>query len=159
MIVIKDIVGYEKEYAVTEDGKIWSHKSKKFLNPGKHRNGYLQVALWQNNKPKYYFIHRLVAEAFIPNPNNLPQVNHKDENKTNNNVWNLEWCNRKYNMNYGTMRERSAHNHGKPVRCIETGVVYYSIKDAEKQNGITHVFDSCKNPKRTAGGYHWEYVK
>ena len=63
MIVIKDIVGYEKEYAVTKDGKIWSHKSKKFLNPGNHRNGYLQVALWKNNKPKYYFVHRLVAEA------------------------------------------------------------------------------------------------
>lgn len=157
---MKDITGYEHEYAITEDGKVWSYKTKKFLSPGKHRNGYLQVALWKNNKPKYYFIHRLVAEAFISNPNNLPQVNHKDEDKTNNNVLNLEWCDRKYNMNYGTMRERGSHNHGKQVMCIETEVVYWCAAEAERQTGVwaTHIGNACKDPKRTAGGCHWKYV-
>ena len=157
---MKDIVGYENQYAITEDGKVWSYKTKKFLSPGKHRNGYLQVALWTNNKPKYYFIHRLVAEAFISNPNNLPQVNHKDEDKTNNNVWNLEWCDRRYNMNYGTMRERSSRKIAKEIRCVETNMTYWSAKEAERQTGIwaTHIREACKNPKKTAGGYHWEDI-
>ena len=157
---MKDIVGYEQEYAVTEDGRIWSYKTKRFLSPGKHKGGYLQVALWKNNKPKYYFIHRLVAEAFIPNPDNLQQVNHKDENKTNNNVWNLEWRTRKYNMNYGTMRERGARKIGKAVQCIETGITYWCANEAERQTGIwaTHIRESCRNNNRTAGGYHWQNV-
>lgn len=158
--MLKDIIGYEHEYAVTENGKIWSYKTNKFLNPGKHKCGYLQIALWQHNKPKYYFVHRLVAEAFIPNPNNLPQVNHKDEDKTNNNVCNLEWCDRKYNMNYGTMRERSTHNKAKEIRCVETNVIYWCAKEAERQTGIwaTHICEACKNHNKTAGGYHWENV-
>lgn len=157
---MKDIVGYENQYAITEDGKVWSYKTKKFLSPGKHRNGYLQVALWTNNKPKYYFIHRLVAEAFISNPNNLPQVNYKDEDKTNNNVWNLEWCDRQYNMNYGTMRERSSRKKAKEVRCVETNMTYWCAKEAERQTGIwaTHILEACKNSKKTAGDHHWEYI-
>lgn len=157
---MKDIVGYEREYAVTEDGKVWSYKTKKFLKPGKHKGGYLQIALWHNNQPKYHFIHRLVAEAFIPNPNDLPQINHKDEDKTNNNVWNLEWCTRKYNMNYGTMRERGTRKIGKTVRCVETDVIYWCAAEAERQTGVwaTHIREACKNSKRTAGGYHWQDV-
>ena len=157
---MKDIIGYEGKYAITEGGNVWSYQSKRFLATSTHRNGYLKVSLWKDNKQKTFFIHRLVAEAFIPNPNNLPQVNHKDEDKTNNNVWNLEWCDRRYNMNYGTARERMAHKFGKEVRCVETGITYWSSKEAERQTGIwaTHIREACKNPKRTAGGYHWEDI-
>lgn len=157
---MKDIIGYEGKYAITEDGKVWSYQSKRFLATSTHRNGYLKVSLWKDNKQKTFFIHRLVAEAFIPNPNNLPQVNHKDEDKTNNNIWNLEWCDREYNMNYGTMRERSTRNKAKAVRCVETGIVYWCSAEAERQTGIwlSHICDACKNSKHTAGGYHWEYA-
>lgn len=158
--MVKDINGYEGQYAVTENGEVWSYKTKRFLKFGKHRNGYLQVALWTNNKPKYYFVHRLVAEAFIPNPNNFPQVNHKDENKTNNCVDNLEWCDRKYNCNYGTRGERCGKNFGQPVRCIETNTIYWSAKEAQRQTGIweTLIRRCCRQESKTVGGYHWEDV-
>lgn len=70
------------------------------------RNGYEMVCLCKNSRTKWFLIHRLVAEAFIPNPDNLPEVNHKDENKLNNFVDNLEWCDHNYNINYGTCRKR-----------------------------------------------------
>ena len=107
----KPIKNYENEYQVSNLGRIKSlerydkfnrHIIEKILIPRIHTGGYLRVGL---NKKDFY-IHRLVAEAFIPNPNDYPQVNHKDENSTNNNVSNLEWCTQKYNVNYGTLKER-----------------------------------------------------
>ena len=89
---MKDIIGYEGLYAVTSCGKVWSYKSKKFLKPGKRRDGYLHVSLYKGGEGKLYYIHRLVAEAYLPNPNGLQQVNHKDENRENNALQNLEWC-------------------------------------------------------------------
>ena len=80
----KEIEGYP-QYFITDDGKVWSEKSQKFL-AFKDVNGYDKVQLYHEGVRKYFFVHRLVAEAFIPNPNNLPYVNHKDENKGNNNV-------------------------------------------------------------------------
>lgn len=88
---MRDIPGYEGLYAATEDGRIWSYRRKKFLKPGKGKDGYLYVILCKDGKPKTYRIHRLVAETYLPNPLNLPQVNHLDEDKTNNALPNLEW--------------------------------------------------------------------
>ena len=99
---MKDIVGYEGLYAITSCGKVWSYRSKIFLKPQTDKDGYLIVGLHKEGQNKTCFIHRLVAEAYIPNPDNLPQVNHKDEVKTNNCLQNLEWCDPKYNTNYGT---------------------------------------------------------
>lgn len=90
------------------------------LKPLNNNNGYLKVCLSKNGKMKRYYVHRLVAEAFIPNPNNYPQVNHKDENKQNNCVWNLEFCNCSYNMNYGTARERTVEKCKGKKRSEET---------------------------------------
>lgn len=97
---------YDK-YFITIDGKIWSEKTHKFLSPFL-KNGYLAINLSIDNKYQSVYIHRLVAEAFIPNPDNLPCVNHKDENKLNNNIDNLEWCSVAYNNTWGTARQRAS---------------------------------------------------
>jgi hypothetical protein len=94
------IPGYEGRYSVTEDGKVWSHKTGKFLSPGVRKNGYRTVTL--NWNPRVYrAVHRLVAEAFVPNPLSLPMVNHKDGIKTNNHASNLEWCTSQHNHRHG----------------------------------------------------------
>ena len=112
--------------------------------------------LKKNKKRKAHLVHRLVAKAFIPNPDQLCEVNHKDENKLNNTVNNLEWCNSEYNCNYGMRNKKLS----KPVICIETGIVYPSILDAGKQTGInhTHLGDVARGKRKTAGGYHWKYI-
>ena len=103
---MQDIKGYEGIYAVTEDGQVWSYRRKKFLKPYDTGRGYKKVDLYLKGKREKRYIHRLVAEAFIPNPENKPQVNHKDENKDNNSVGNLEWMTSKENNNYGTAKQR-----------------------------------------------------
>lgn len=99
--IIKDF----EDYKVSNTGKVFSIKRNKMLKPYEKKN-YLGVYLYQNNTRKFMTIHRLVALAFIDNPNNYPQINHKDENTKNNCVENLEWCSAKYNCNYGTHREK-----------------------------------------------------
>lgn len=108
--MLEQIPGFDGKYKIDEDGNVYSIKNKKFLKQ-KISKGYAQVALYDDTGRKYYIgVHRLVAMTFIPNPENLPQVNHKDENKLNNNVGNLEWCGVKYNINYGTRTERATQS-------------------------------------------------
>ena len=95
---MKDVVGYEGLYAVTSCGKIWSYKYKKFLKPGVNRDGYLFVVLCKDGQNKLYKIHRLVAQAYLPNPENLPQVDHIDNDKTHNYVNNLQWITNRDNV-------------------------------------------------------------
>lgn len=102
----KSIKGYEDLYAVSNFGKVKSLKYGKILKPQNKGNGYLQVSLCRNGKRKTLLVHRLVAEAFIPNPYGLPEINHIDENKSNNCVENLEWSDAKYNTNYGSRTKR-----------------------------------------------------
>ena len=102
---MRDIKGFEGIYAITSCGKVWSYRSKKFIKPYEWK-GYLKVNLYLNGQVKKCRVHRLVAEAYIPNPEGKPQVNHLDENKTNNNVNNLEWATAKENSNYGTRTQR-----------------------------------------------------
>ena len=108
----KDISGYEGKYQVSNTGKVRSlnykrtRKSKVLKICTNKKDGYKRVMLFKNGKYKAYLVHRLVAQAFIPNPNNYPIINHKDENRSNNYYKNLEWCTYEYNNNYGGKNER-----------------------------------------------------
>ena len=107
---MRDIPNFEKLYAATEDGRIWSYRRKKFLTNCGEADNYQVVTLTVDGVHRTFYVHRLIAQAFLPNPNNLPQVNHIDENKSNNNVSNLEWCTAKYNCNFGTIQARRKYN-------------------------------------------------
>ena len=167
----KDVVGYEGLYQVSNMGRVKSfcqstkfHKQKEFiLKPSLINTGYEVVTLYSKEKRKKFQIHRLVATAFIPNPNNLPCVNHKDENKENNSVENLEWCDYVYNSNYGTGIERSKEKRlGNKfvVINLDTGEVYQTPKDASRATGIHNdsISKVCKGKSKTAGGYRWRYL-
>lgn len=101
-----DIIGYENKYQISNLGEVkalnYRNTGKEHIINKKDNKGYLEVALWKNGVRRMFSVHRLVAQAFIPNPQNLLQVNHKDENKYNNSVDNLEWCTQYYNNIYGT---------------------------------------------------------
>ena len=157
---MKDIKGYEGLYAITEDGQVWSYRRNKYLKQQQARN-YLSIELHKDNNRKNYFIHRLVAETYIPNPHNLPEVNHIDENKYNNCVDNLEWVSHKDNMNHGTQKERASTKCKKRIRCIETDTVYNSTKEAAEALDIKapNITACLKGRQKTSGKYHWEYVK
>ena len=102
----KNIIGYEGLYEVSNIGNVRNVRRNTLLKLSKNQ-GYIQVHLYKNGIRTGLKVHRLVAEAFIPNADNLPQVNHKDEDKTNNSVDNLEWCDHKYNVNYGHRTENA----------------------------------------------------
>lgn len=145
-------------YFISNRGDVWSaRQSGKWLKPHLTKHGYQTVGLRKNNIRIRTLIHRLVALAFIPNPNNLPQVNHKDECKTNNTTDNLEWCSADYNSNYGTRNSRIS----KPVVNLDTGERFESTLEVQRKLGIccSSITEVCKGNKKrhTAGGYHWAY--
>ena len=162
MEIFKNIKGYPG-YQISNMGRVWSKKRQIYLKNGKTTNGYCQVCLYAiNGKNKRELVHRLVALAFIPNLNNYPCVNHKDENKENNSASNLEWCDRSYNVNYGSRNEKAGKKIKKPIKCIETGIIYNSGVEAAKALGTTpdiiskvlHNKSRCK----TANGFHIEFA-
>lgn len=153
-------------YMVSNMGRVKSlrYGKEKILKGVKDRYGYLIIRLYKDRKGKNYFIHRLVAQAFIPNPNNLPQVNHKDEDKTNNIVANIEYCDSRYNNNYGTHNERMAKALSIPIlQFSKTGEFirrWESAKQAQRELGINHsnISECCKGKLKSAGGYKWGYA-
>lgn len=168
--VWKDIKDYEGLYQVSNLGRVKSlprkrvtptkgtyYSVEKILKPGITDRGYQQVALCKDSKLKRCLIHRLVAQTFIPNSNNYPEVNHKDENKVNNVVENLEWCTSKYNANYGTRKERlkekSINKPGKRVICITTGEVFETLSKASKatKTDASDIGRCCKGKRKSAG--------
>ena len=169
MEIFKDIKGFEGLYQVSNYGRVKSlgnggsnASREKILKPQKDRYGYLRVNLCKEGKLKNHKIHRLVAQAFIPNHNNYPIINHKDENKQNNRVDNLEFCTSKYNNNYGTRNQIITNhpNESKKVLCVETGVIYPSIHQVERELGFEHSYISkcCTGRYKTAYKFHWKYV-
>lgn len=147
---------------------------------------YLQITLSKHGSQSTFLIHRLVAAAFLSNPDNLPMVNHKNENKLDNHVDNLEWCTREYNVKYSSHKiskslkgrtftdehkQKISKNHAdftgsknpraKKVLCVETGQVFDYIKDAEVKTGVNakNIGACCNGKRKTAGGYHWMYLE
>lgn len=167
----KDIEGYEGKYQVSSLGNIKSlnyngKKEIKQLKPCIKGGNYYGVVLCKNGIKKELQIHRLVAQAFIPNPNNLPEVNHKDENKINNCVDNLEWCTSKYNANYGNRNKKLSLLKNKKVNQYDLQGNFIkqwdSLTEINKQLGfcISSIGKCCNKIKKhkTAYGYKWEYV-
>lgn len=156
---IKDYPGYY----VSDSGVVYGKRDRKPLSPYKVKGGYLRVHLGGSHQgqSKQLLVHRLVAEAFVPNPDGKPFVNHKDENKENNSADNLEWVTFAENINYGTRNERASRARGKKVRNIETGEVFNSLKEAGKtiKASSCHITTAARNHNRTCGGFHWEYVE
>ena len=115
----------------------------------------MQVKLFKNGEQKYYLVHRLVANAFIPNPFNYPEVNHIDENKTNNCVDNLEWCTRQYNHEYSQAKQIAQYD-----LAGNFITVWKSTKEIERQTGFyhSHISDCCIGTLKTAHGYIWRYI-
>lgn len=156
---LKPINGFPN-YLISNTGQVFSKNTNSFLQPQLSNRGYLQVGLFNNGKRQVKSIHRLVAEAFLPNPLQLEEINHIDENKTNNMVDNLEWINHIDNLKYGARPIKHAHAVGKTVLNIETNQQYYSIMEAARQTNIpkSSISVACHNPSRMAGGYHWKFV-
>lgn len=149
------------ESVVTNTNGIRRKFPGKILKPVANSSGYLFVKLSKNGISRVFLIHRLVASAFIPNPNNLPQVNHKDENKLNNTIFNLEWCSAKENINYGTGIKRSSEKRSKQVLCVELNQIFPSLTEAAKQLRLSVGAISwvLTGRSKTAGGYHWEFAE
>ena len=176
----KDIPNYEGLYQISNLGRVKSldclvntRNNKKRKRKGKtlrqHNNGhgYMFVVLSKNNNVKKIYIHRLVAEAFIPNPNNYPQVNHKDENSLNNDVSNLEWCNSKYNANYGKrnkkMKVKKRFLQGKLVARYDSNdniIDKMYMSEAINLKGVhyANLKKCCLGLQKSAGGFKWRYV-
>lgn len=168
----KDVVEYEGIYKVSNTGKVWSIRNNRLLKTKKNNRDYIQVNLSKDGVQKTHLLHRVVAIAFIENPNCYPQVNHKDENKNNNCVDNLEWCTNKYNRNYGTGYARSVANRnhieiGKKMsrrvnQYDDNGNLvysYYGVKEAERKTGINESnIRRSMIKKYKAGGYIWRYA-
>ena len=160
MEIWKDIEGYEGLYQVSSWGRVKStYRGGRVLKGRKTKTGYLRINLCKNRNVKEYLVHRLVAQAFIPNPQNKPQVNHIDEDKENNHVNNLEWCTAKENVNHGTRILRIGKARSKPIICIETGVEYYGARECARQMGLQHstIIKVLRGTRNHTGGYTFKY--
>ncbi len=159
----KPVKEYSDRYLISNTGDVLSLKTNKILKQ-ELRRGYLSVQLFNGKRYKHYSIHRLIADHFIDNPYNYLYVNHKDENKLNNNVNNLEWCTAAYNVNYGTAKERAREKKiigvsmflkdGTFIRDFDSIITAQRIMHIPNPN----IVKCCKGKRKTAGGYIWRYI-
>lgn len=172
----KDIKGWEGLYQISNMGRIKSLSryrycgklnskpqlmDMKIMKPS-IRGGYEIVSISREGKVESFSVHRLVGKHFIPNPNNYPEINHKDEVKTNNNVNNLEWCTKAYNMKYGTLGERISKSLSKIVHQYDLDnnlVNIWSSTREVNEHGFHHsnVASCCRGERKTHKGFVWKY--
>lgn len=148
-------------YKIDTNGNVFNAKGKK-LKQEKTNTGYLRVSLSNDTvKHQRKSVHRLVAETFIPNPNNLPQINHLNKNKTDNRIDNLEWCTPIDNLNYSNVIDKASVAKFTKVKCVNTGQIYNSVKEAADSLGLHHsnIVACCNGRRSHCGGMKWEYVK
>ena len=168
----KSIIGYEGLYEVSDWGRVrslgvWANvksgskrwRKGRVLKPQKYTNGYLFIALSKNNVVKGYSIHRLVAQAFLPNPDNLPCVNHKDKNKLNNRVENLEWCTYEYNNNYQDHNEHISKKLYQYTQDDKLCGMWPSVMECERRTGWSRgsISSCCNGQRNKHKGYKWSY--
>lgn len=171
--VWKDIAGFENLYSVSNFGKIKNIKKGIILSPD-ISTGYARVFLHIKKYKVRKFVHRLVAEAFIPNIENKPTIDHIDTNPLNNNFTNLRWCTQKENINNPITIKKKSKPHTKewtenirkglqkkPIMCVETGIIYEGQMDAQRKTGIfqSNIYKVLIGKRKTAGGYHWRYAE
>lgn len=154
---------YEGIYWISNKGRIRNKKGQ-IMRPVDNGKGYLRYNLFRHKgRGKTEYAHRLIAEAFIPNPNGLPEINHKDENKKNNDINNLEWCSHKYNQGYGTLPSKTSARMSKGVLGVKatTGERLYlpKIADAGRHGLNRTAIGNCLHGRaRSSGGYIWAYA-
>lgn len=174
----KEVPGYEGLYQVSNFGNVKACakidgkgivRKERLLKPFTTPGGYYRIFLMKNEKRKGFLVHRLVAMAFIPNPDNLPFINHKDECGLNNCVDNLEWCDRLYNVRYGTAIERKKRSmingkHSKRVGQFDMNEILIRVwvcaaeYERETGNPRTSIYNCANGKQKTAYGYKWSYL-
>lgn len=160
----KDIPGYEGYYQASTFGNIYSILNKKILKPDNIR-GYLRVTLCKNAERKKHFVHRIIASTYLANPFNLPFINHKNNIPIDNKYDNLEWCDSKYNNNYGDRLQKMSN-------ALKKQIIQYDLSgnfikewdgaiDAQIVTGINrnHICGVCKGKRKSAGNFIWRYKK
>lgn len=150
------IISEYNNYKISNTGKVKNKKSIE-LKLHKTKQGYVYVDLYKNNIKRKFYIHKLVANAFLPNPNNLPEVNHKDENKENNKVDNLEWCTHKYNINYGNRNLKSSTKIYQLDLNNNIIKEFVSVISAAKQMNVdqSSISKAINGANKTCCGYIW----
>lgn len=170
MEVWKDVKGYEGRYQISNRGRVKSLPiDEKFCKRTEEvimrtftcGSGYQEVIFTSRRKRKPMLIHRMVAEAFIANPDEKKEVNHKDGNKMNNDVTNLEWVTPSENIRHSYDVLLNKPPHTRKVTCIETKEVFVSIKEAADRYGllVPLIWKCCNGMQKTTGGFHWEYAE
>ena len=174
----RKVEGWSK-YSVSSNGDIRRDETNRILAGGHDLDGYRQITLCQDGKRKMFKLHRLIALAFVPNPDHKPMVNHIDGVKTNNQVSNLEWVTNQENQDHywrvinceeHHIRRVNSHKgkgllsenpNAKAVICIELQKTFPTMKEAQIYTGVryTKISQVCHKKRKTAGGYHWEFSK
>lgn len=154
------IDGFEN-YEVSNLGKVRNMKNGRILKPKLQKNGYLTYCLSENNKQKRLYLHRIIAIAFIDNPDEKPCVNHIDENKLNNDLSNLEWCTARENLVHGTRMKRIAEKLSQKVIQLDLNGnvlnIFKSMRQAERETGVfaSNISSCCNGKAKSAGGFKW----